>query len=138
MTAEQSFLDTNPAERFRVWRQVGDSYLADVAAHSSAGLSRAADAYRNAELLLDEIAIGTVDRLLLYAAHGRVLLQLAGGGDVDLASAAAVRLANSLSLARKYLPEHVAEIKLDLCRAEHIIAARRDATTRNRLHETHA
>ena len=124
MTSDPELGDAAPLERMRAWQREGDSYVALSAEKGYAVLRRAADAYRSAEALLDEIEVGVIERLCLYAAHGRALLQLADNSDVDLASAAATRLADALSLARKHFPEGVVDIKLDLCRAEHVIALR--------------
>jgi len=77
------------------------------------------------EARLREFGADSIERVHFYAAHGRVLLQLANGDDVDLASSAATHLANALSLARRFHPECVADIKVDLYLAEHVIATRR-------------
>jgi hypothetical protein len=77
-----------------------------------------------AEALLDEAPATVVERVHVHHAHGRILLRLAGGSDVELAAAAVTRLAGALSLARSHIPERVAGIKLELCRAEHVIAIR--------------
>jgi hypothetical protein len=120
------FGGADPCERFRAWLHAGDAYFAFGTARDSMRLKCAADAYRIAESLLDETEADAVERVHLHDAHGRALLQLADEDDVQTASAAAHRLAIALSLARRYIPERVAGIKLELCRAEHVIAIQRN------------
>jgi hypothetical protein len=120
------FGDADPCERFRAWLHAGDAYFAFGTAQDSMRLKCAADAYRKAESLLDETETDAVERVHLHDAHGRALLQLADDDDVETVSAAAHRLATALSLARRHIPERVAGIKLELCRAEHAIALQRN------------
>jgi hypothetical protein len=120
------FGDADPCERFRAWLHAGDAYFAFGSAGDSMRLKCAADAYRMAEELLDETEPDAVERVHLLDAHGRALLQLAEENDAETASAAAHRLATALSLARRYIPERVAGIKLELCRAERQIAMLRN------------
>jgi hypothetical protein len=120
------FCDAEPGDRFRAWLHAGDAYFAFGTARDSMRLKCAADAYRMAEALLDEADTDAVERVSLLDSHGRALLQLAEDDDVELASAAAHRLATALSLARQHIPERVAGIKLELCRAEHVIAVQRN------------
>jgi hypothetical protein len=116
-----------PCDRLRAWRNVGDAFLAIGRAHDKSCLQRAAIAYRSAESLLDAADACPAERVHLLEGHGRTLLLLAEDEDVDLAAAAAQRLAQALALARRYQPERVACVKLELFRAEHVLAMRRMA-----------
>lgn len=62
-----------------------------------------------------------VDLLELNQRFGRTLFVLSDGSDHALATAAARHLGTALALARKHRPDGVAEIKLDLFRAEHAV-----------------
>lgn len=62
---------------------------------------------------------GEVELLELNQRFGRTLFALSAGADHALATAAARHLGTALALARKHRPDGVAEIKLDLFRAEH-------------------
>jgi hypothetical protein len=119
--------DADPVERLRAWRRAGDAFLALDAAADALCLQGAAEAYSIAEVLLSQVEIDVLERVQLHHAHGRTLLRLSEDCDVELAAAAAMRLAIALSLARQHIPEHVAGIKLELCRAEHVIAIRQGA-----------
>lgn len=121
------FAAAEPCDRLRAWRHVGDAFLALGRAQDKSCLQRAAIAYRSAEALLDAADACPTERVHLLDGHGRTLLLLAEDENVDLAAAAAQRLAQALALARRHQPERVACIKLELFRAEHVIAMRRMA-----------
>lgn len=123
-----------PCDRMRAWRNVGDAFLAIGRTHDKTCLQRAAIAYRSGEALLDAADACPTERVHLLDGHGRALLLLAEDEDVDLAAAAAQRLAQALALARRHQPERVACIKLELCRAEHVIAMRRMAAISRALY----
>lgn len=130
------FSGADPCVRLRAWLHAGDAYLSFGTARDAMRLQHAANAYRMAEVLLDETETSALERVHLHDAHGRALLQLAEEDDVELASAAAQRLATALSLARQHIPERVAAIKLELCRAEHVIAMQQSpAASRSTLRE---
>lgn len=120
--------------RLRAWSDAGDAMLALGTSGELAGLQQAAAAYSMAEALLDEAAATVLERVHVHHAHGRTLLRLADGSDVELAAAAASRLASALSLARRHAPERVAGIKLELCRAEHVIAVRQMQSAAHPVH----
>ena len=120
------FSGADPSVRLRAWMHAGDAYFAFGTARDAKRLRCAADAYRMAEELLDQAEASPLERVHLHDAHGRALLQLAEEDDVELASAAAHRLATALSLARRHIPERVAAIKLELCRAEHVVTVQRN------------
>jgi len=131
------FCGADPCVRLRAWLHTGDAYLAFGTARDAMRLRSAADAYRMAEALLGETETSALERVHLHDAHGRALLQLAEEDDVELASAAAHRLATALTLARQHIPERVASIKLELCRAEHVIALQRNpAALRTQVSES--
>jgi hypothetical protein len=134
LTQAAELAGAEPCDRLRAWRHVGDAFLAIGRAHDKTCLQRAAIAYRNAEALLDDAEACPTERVHLLDGHGRALLLLAEDEDVDLAAAAAQRLALALALARLHQPERVACIKLELCRAEHVIAMRRMAAISRTLY----
>jgi len=123
-----------PGVRMRAWLEAGDALLARALAGEVACLQQAATACGMAEALLDEAAATVLERVHVHHAHGRTLLRLADGSDVELAAAAASRLASALSLARRHAPERVAGIKLELCRAEHVIAVRQMQSAAHPVH----
>lgn len=54
--------------------------------------------------------------------YGSTLLALAQKTNEHFAAVAAARLASALALARRFLPQEIPAIKLQLCRAEHLVA----------------
>ncbi len=117
----------DPIERLRAWSRAGDAFLSLGALADVRCLQCAAEAYSIAETLLKIVEVDAVERVQLHRAYGSTLLRLCDGCNVELAAAAATHLADALSLARSHIPEHVANIKLELCRAEHVIALRQGA-----------
>jgi len=80
------------------------------------------------EALLPQAASANpVENVHLDFVCGSTLLTLAEQEDDRFASAAASRLADALTLARRYVPAEVPAIKWQLCRAEHLVAMGRNA-----------
>jgi hypothetical protein len=125
--------EMHPLERLRTWRCTADVYLSLGTAPTP--LRRAAHALRTAEALADSVPVDVVELLDLKHKFGSTLFKLSAGEDAELAAAAARHLSTALALARKHRPVGVAEIKLDLFRAEHAVMklatqAHRPATAR--------
>jgi hypothetical protein len=83
------------------------------------------------EALLPRAAFADpVNNLHLDFVCGSTLLTLAELDDDKLAPAAASRLADALTLARRHVPAEVPAIKWQLCRAEHLVAMGRNTSAR--------
>jgi hypothetical protein len=109
----------HPLERLRTWRCAGDAFL--TLGESRAPLQRAADAFASAEALAECVPVDATELLDLKHRFGSTLYKLSEGENEKLARAAARHLGTALALARKHRPVGVADIKLDLFRAEHAV-----------------
>jgi hypothetical protein len=90
-------------------------------------LMRSADPGRLDDVLPEPRSNDPVECVHLNFVHGSTLLALAERDDDRFAPTAVARLAKALTLARQHQPEQVPAIKLQLCRAEHLVATRRNA-----------
>ena len=107
-------------ERARTWRFAGNA-LRDLGADRERDcLQRAADAYRNAQALLDPD--DGIELVKLNYCFGRTLLKLSDGTDLEMATTAQARLRTALQLAYEYLPDGVATAREELAVADKVVA----------------
>jgi hypothetical protein len=78
-------------------------------------------------------ATDPIENLRLNFVYGSTLLSLAEQDDDALAAVAVERLAEALTQARRHVPGEVPAIKGQLCRAEHMVAVRRNAAAFSRV-----
>lgn len=109
----------HPLERLRTWRCAGDTFL--TLGDTGAPLQRAAEAFATAEALASCVPVDACELLDLTHRYGSTLYKLSEGENETLARAAARHLGTALALARRHRPVGVADIKLDLFRAEHAV-----------------
>lgn len=124
--------DAHPVERLRAWCAAGEAYLMLGARYA---LQCAAEAFRYAEAAAVRAEADGRELMALEHQYGLALLRLAGDSNEHLASEAAARLSNALSLARKHMPVGVVSIKYELFRAEHTVTTLRGARRTERRSE---
>ena len=129
--------DSDPIERLRTWRTVGEAYLTLGARYA---LQCATQAFRAAEAMTALTQADARDLVQLKHNHGVALLKLAEDTNAELAAEAASALSSALALARKHMPVGVVSIKYELLRAEHTVATLRGKRDRRaeRLNEAEA
>lgn len=108
----------------------------DVVLYERLALMRSADPARLDDVLPEPRSNDPVECVHLNFVHGSTLLALAERDDDRFASTAVARLAKALTLARQHQPEQVPAIKLQLCRAEHLVATRDNAAAFGRALNT--